>query len=83
VTEEDLAGLKNAIKQLLGTMPETALVGLVSYGTMVQVSSILSMVGRELAGLGQYRESSAISSFVHITIRYSLVPIKAHNPKLF
>jgi protein transport protein SEC23 len=69
VTEEDLAGLKNAIKQLLGTMPETALVGLVSYGTMVQVSSILSMVGRELAGLGQYRESSAISSFVHITIR--------------
>ncbi|KAH9542694.1 hypothetical protein CY35_13G021000 [Sphagnum magellanicum] len=40
VTEEDLAGLKNAIKQLLGTMPETALVGLVSYGTMVQVHEL-------------------------------------------
>ena len=37
VTEEDLEGLRNALKQLLELMPQTALVGLISYGTMVQV----------------------------------------------
>lgn len=38
VTEEDLDGLRSALKQLLSLMPESALVGLVSYGTNVQVS---------------------------------------------
>jgi protein transport protein SEC23 len=37
VTEEDLEGLRNNLKQLLELMPQTALVGLISYGTMVQV----------------------------------------------
>ncbi|KAG0630568.1 hypothetical protein M758_1G188200 [Ceratodon purpureus] len=40
VTEEDLDGLRSALKQLLSLMPETALVGLVSYGTNVQVHEL-------------------------------------------
>jgi protein transport protein SEC23 len=40
VTEEDLDGLRSALTQLLSLMPETALVGLVSYGTNVQVRAI-------------------------------------------
>lgn len=40
VATEDLQSLKNALKQLLGLMPETALVGLITYGTMVQVSYV-------------------------------------------
>lgn len=40
VTEEDLEGLRNALKQLLELMPQTALVGLISYGTMVQVCNL-------------------------------------------
>lgn len=41
VTEEDLHGLRSALKQLLSLMPETALVGLVSYGTNVQVRGLV------------------------------------------
>ena len=40
VTEEDLEGLRSALKHLLSLMPETALVGLISYGTNVQVSRV-------------------------------------------
>lgn len=40
VTEEDLTGLRSALKQLMSLMPETALVGLISYGTNVQVHEL-------------------------------------------
>lgn len=40
MTEEDLDGLRSALTQLLSLMPETALVGLVSYGTNVQVHEL-------------------------------------------
>lgn len=42
VTEEDLEGLRSALKQLLSLMPESALVGLISYGTNVQVCFSIS-----------------------------------------
>ncbi|KAG6544642.1 hypothetical protein Mapa_013947 [Marchantia paleacea] len=40
MSAEDLQALKSAISQILGLMPETALVGLVSYGSMVHVHEL-------------------------------------------
>lgn len=37
---EDLQALKTAVIQILGIMPETALVGLISFGTMVHVHEL-------------------------------------------
>lgn len=36
--EEDLQGVRDALTQALSLLPESALVGLVTFGTMVQVS---------------------------------------------
>ena len=40
VSEEDLQGVRDALQQVLSTMPETTLVGLVTYGTMVHVHEL-------------------------------------------
>jgi protein transport protein SEC23 len=37
---EDLQALKTAITQILGIMPETSYVGLISFGTMVHVHEL-------------------------------------------
>eukprot|EP00249_Psilotum_nudum_P008068 c21021_g1_i1 orf=336-2687(+) len=70
VTGEDLRSLKNAIMQTLSLLPENALVGLVSFGTMVYVhelgytdcSKVIAFNGERDSSTLQVKEMLGISS---------------------